>query len=58
MLEKNSGNEFIEWKTIRAFQSFKSTEIITILENVIVAHKNKIIVEEAKRSMNRIENRK
>jgi hypothetical protein len=52
--KKNNGNKFIEWKIIRAFQSFNSIEIISILENVIKTHKNKIIVEEAKRSMNRI----
>ena len=55
---KNRGNEFIEWKIIRAFQSFNSKEIKTILENIIKTHKNKIIKEEVKRSIKRIENMK
>ena len=54
----NRGNEFIEWKLIRAFQSFNSIEIKTILNNVIKANKNEILVIEARRSINRIENRK
>jgi hypothetical protein len=45
---KNRGNEFIEWKIIRAFQSFNSKEIKRILENIIKTHKNKIIKEEVK----------
>ena len=51
---KIRGNEFIEWKIIRAFQSFNSKEIKTILEKIIKTHKNKIIIEEAKRSIKRI----
>jgi hypothetical protein len=54
---KNRGNEFPEWKLVRAFQSFNSREIKTLLKNVIKEHKNKIIVEEAKRSIQRIETR-
>jgi hypothetical protein len=55
---KSKGNEFIEWKIIRSFQSFESQKIRTLLENVIKTHKNKIIVEEAKRSIKRMENKK
>jgi hypothetical protein len=55
---RNRGNEFLEWKLVRAFQSFNSTEIKAILNNVIAGHKNKIIVEEAKRSIKRIADRK
>ena len=55
---KHKDNEFIVWKIIRAFQSFNSMEINKILEKVIKNHKNKIIVEEALRSKNRIESRK
>jgi HEAT repeat protein len=51
---KNKGNEFIEWKIVRAFQAFKSQEIKNILENIIKTHKNKIITDEAKRSMARM----
>ena len=55
---KHITNEFLQWKIIRAFQSFNSKEINKILKNIVEKHKNKIIVEEAKRSMNRIESRK
>jgi hypothetical protein len=55
--QKNKSSEFIEWKLIRAFQSFNSLEIRYILDNIIKTHKNKIIVEEAKRSMRRIRNK-
>jgi hypothetical protein len=54
--KKQKDNEFMEWKIIRAFQSFKSNEIKILLENIIKTHKNKIIIEEAKRSIKRIEN--
>jgi HEAT repeat protein len=54
---KHKDNEFIRWKLIRAFQSFNSKEIKNILENAIEADKNKIIIEEAKRSINRIGSR-
>ena len=54
---RNRGNEFLEWKLVRAFQSFNSMKIKTLLENVIKEHKSKIMVTEAKRSINRIENR-
>ena len=54
---KHKDNEFIRWKIVRAFQSFNSNEIKNILENIIKTDKNKIITEEAKRSINRIENR-
>jgi hypothetical protein len=56
--KNNTGNEFIEWKIIRAFQLSNSKEIKTILENIIKTHRNKIIIEEAKRSIERMENRK
>jgi HEAT repeat protein len=52
--EKHRGNEFAEWKIIRAFQSFKSTEVGNILTEVVKTHKNKVIREEAKRSLDRI----
>jgi HEAT repeat protein len=54
---KHKDNEFITWKIIRAFQSFNSKEVKDILENLIRTDNNKIITEEAKRSINRIENR-
>ena len=52
---KHHDNEFIQWKLIRAFQSFNSPEIITILKQTIKENKNAIMAEEAKRSLNRIE---
>ena len=55
--EKHKDNEFIRWKIVRAFQSFNSREIKNILRNLIKIESNKIIAEEAKRSINRIENR-
>ena len=77
---KHKNDEFIQWKIIRAFQSFNSEEMIKILKDIIKRHKNKVsaiktadtntiddiemssiskvIAEEAKRSLNRIENRK
>ena len=54
---KHKNDKFIEWKIIRAFQSFNSIEMKNILKKIIEKHKNKIIVEEAKRSINRMENR-
>jgi hypothetical protein len=54
---QNRGNEFLEWKLVRAFQSFNSIEIKTILKDIIANHKNKVIAEEAKRSIKRIEDR-
>ena len=62
---KHKDNEFIQWKIIRAFQSFNSAEILKILNNTVREYvkeykdeyKNGIIAEEAKRSINRIENR-
>ena len=54
---KHKDNEFIRWKITRAFQSFNSKEIKNLLENIIKTDHNKIIIEEAKRSINRIENR-
>jgi hypothetical protein len=54
---KHKENEFIRWKITRAFQSFNSIEIKNILENIIKTDINKIIMEEANRSINRIENR-
>ena len=55
--KKHKDNEFIRWKIIRAFQSFNSKEIKNILENLIKTENNRNIVEEAKRSINRIQNR-
>jgi hypothetical protein len=54
---KHKSNEFIEWKIVRAFQSFNSVEIKAMLENIVRTHKNEIIKEEAKRSIKRIENK-
>jgi hypothetical protein len=51
---KNKGNEFIEWKLIRAFQAFNSEKVKALLQETIKLHTNKIIIEEAKRSMKRI----
>jgi hypothetical protein len=50
----HKNNEFLEWKIIRAFQSFKSNEIKSILNEIIKSYKNKTIHEEAKRSLKRI----
>ena len=54
---KHKNNEFMRWKITRAFQSFNSREIKNILENLVRTDHNKIIAEEAKRSIKRIENR-
>lgn len=54
---KHKDNEFIRWKIVRAFQSFHSTEIREILGNIIRTDHNQVIAEEAKRSIDRIENR-
>jgi hypothetical protein len=51
--KKHKDNEFIEWKIVRAFQSFISNEIKNILEKIITIHKNETIKEEAKRSIKR-----
>ena len=55
--KKHKDNEFVRWKIIRAFQSFNSNEVKNILENSVKTETNKVITEEAKRSINRIENR-
>jgi IS1 family transposase len=55
--KKHKDNEFIEWKIIRTLQSFNSENVKKILANIIRTHKNKIIIEEAKRSIKRIENK-
>jgi hypothetical protein len=55
--KKHKNTEFIRWKITRAFQSFISNEIVGLLEKIIKTDNNKIIIEEAKRSKNRIENR-
>jgi len=55
---KHKDDEFIRWKIIRAFQSFNSEEIKQILENTIRTDNNQIIVEEAKRSINRMKRRR
>jgi hypothetical protein len=55
--KKHKENEFIEWKIIRTLQSFNSENVKKILVNIIKTHKNKIIIEEAKRSIKRIENK-
>jgi hypothetical protein len=54
---KNQNDEFLEWKIIRAFQSFNSPEVKTILEKTRRTGRNKILAEEAKRSLMRIEGR-
>jgi hypothetical protein len=48
---KHKDNEFMKWKIIRAFRSFKSDEMKNILKDIIKTHKNKIIIEEAKNSL-------
>lgn len=55
--DKHNDDEFIRWKLVRAFQSFHSDEIKKLLENIMRTEKNEIIIEEAKRSLNRIESR-
>ena len=55
--QKHKDNEFIRWKITRAFQSFNSKEIKNILDDLIKTDNNRVIVEEAKRSINRIGNR-
>jgi hypothetical protein len=56
--DRHKENEFVRWKVIRAFQSFNSIEIKNILKNVICTDPNKVIAEEAKRSLCRIEDRR
>ena len=56
--KKHRDNEFVQWKTVRAFQSFNSPEIVQLLKKTIKESKNRVIAEEAKRSINRIEKRK
>lgn len=51
---KNREDEFLEWKIVRAFQSCVSEDAKTILKNIIETRSNKVIVEEAKRSLNRM----
>ena len=55
--KKHKDNEFIRWKIVRAFQSFNSKEIRNVLENLIKTESNNIILEEVKRSINRIDNK-
>ena len=51
---EHENDEFIKWKIIRAFQSFNSIRMKNILEKIIMESKNKTMVEEAKRSINRM----
>ncbi len=56
LLEKSGEDILMQWKIIRAFQSFKSIKIINILEKVTQGN-NDVLVSEAKRSLNRIHSR-
>ncbi|PKN77029.1 MAG: hypothetical protein CVU52_02275 [Deltaproteobacteria bacterium HGW-Deltaproteobacteria-10] len=56
LFEKTGEDILMQWKIIRAFQSFKSTKIINILEKVTQGT-NEVIVSEAKRSLHRINSR-
>ena len=53
---KNNNDELLQWKIIRAFQSFYSKEIISILTKLSDSD-NLIFKEEAKRSLKQIERR-
>lgn len=50
-------NEFIQWKIVRAFQAFNSAEISELLKDIAQNHRHKVLAEEAKRSIARIESR-
>jgi len=53
-----NSDELIEWKLIRAFQSFDGSEITQILEGICNApDKNEILKNESRRSLRRIQER-
>lgn len=51
-------DDLMQWKIIKAMQSFKSEQIQTELKAIIEKGNNEILVKEAKRSMDRIEEKK
>ena len=48
----------MQWKIIKAMQSFKSERMQTELKEIIEKGNDEILIKEAKRSMDRIEERK
>jgi hypothetical protein len=57
-LFKKSSDEFLKWKLIRTFQSFNGEKLESILDEIIRTSQNRIFIEEAKRSLERINKRK
>jgi hypothetical protein len=56
--ENNKEDALMKWKLIRAFQSFNTMKIKNILEDTLRNNEDDIIKKEAKRSMERMNNRK
>lgn len=56
LMNDSQGDELIIWKIIRCFQCFQSDRIAGILKNIIDYSNNRIFIEEARRSLNRIMN--
>lgn len=51
-------DDLMQWKIIKAMQSFKSERMQTELKEIIEKGNDEILIKEAKRSMDRIEERK
>jgi len=53
-MEKNAENELVTWKVIRALESFPCPEVEDILKKIIKSSKNKLLIQEAKRSLKQL----
>ncbi len=56
-LLRQEPSELLEWKVIRAFQSFTSQRVQHYLSTVAAGSENKVLVAEARRSLERISSR-
>jgi len=57
-LYSSSADELMRWKVIRAFQSFVSTGVESVLRAVLAAGGNAVLAAEARRSLDRMERRR
>ena len=56
--QRSIADDLIRWKCVRAFQSFQSEAVKTILKNVLLSDPHPVIRKEAERSLERMTNRK
>ena len=58
MYRKYAGDDLVEWKIIRALQSYHSEDVIALLRGVAQNSASELMREEAERSLERIRERK